>query len=283
MTSKGSCNLDELHIKVGLEKFYEETQDLIVCTGIKGLDQKTLGLSGITCIRGQPKTNKSTLCLQIASYYADNYGPVVFLDRENGRKRLQERLVSQMLRISGTETKLLCRDRNRMAQVEPKILCKPIYVVPTVDFEQCEKLINKAQDAHGKPVLFVLDSLNKLKMNLNQRRDSIDEWLCYIDELKCKYGTGLKTVFTSEKNYQGYSNPGLGGSKDSSEIEYTAESIWDLRLTNNSDRVILHVSADRDGPAGYELPLQKVYSDPKNNRSFCFLLEDAEPDFDFSE
>lgn len=274
--------LPEKHIKNDWRKFYDFCENRLkgVSTGIDVLDKQLLGLRGIVCIRGAPKTNKSTLTLQMAKHYAETHGPVLFYDRENGINRLRLRLLCQELPSS--EIDLVCRLREKDQTLNPaihKVCGLPFYVLFDEEISDIKALINEAIQEYKKPILLVVDSLQKLRMNLQERRNSIDRWLCDLDELKVEYEHKLRIIFTSEKNYANYTNPQLGGSKDSSEVEYSAECILDLRRDPESDRIICHVAADRDGPDGEDIYLRKVLTDLSNPRSFCYRLEGAEDEF----
>lgn len=241
-------------------------------SGIEAVDRLIRGLRGIIGIRGAPGTNKSTLALQIAHHYANHHGPVIFYDRENGINRLRLRMVAQALLLSEVEI------IKRLLKNEPMdVTCVkdlPFIVVTKATKAELYELLKACIKEKKRPLL-VIDSLQKLPIDLTDRRASIDSWLIAIDEWKVEFQQNFRSIIISEKNYSNYYNPSLGGSKDSSEIEYTIEVFLDLRPhPENRELVICALAKDRDGLQGEEVELKKVLSDPTNSRSFCYKLEE---------
>jgi len=125
----------------------------------------------------------------------------------------------------------------------------------------------------GQKPLLIIDSIQKLQHDLNDRRASIDSWLCNIDSMKVEFEQNLKTILVIEKSYSGYEKHDLGGSKDSSEIEYTVESMLNLRHhPENNKRVVCRIAKDRDGVRGCDIELELQFADPANERSFTYKL-----------
>jgi hypothetical protein len=240
--------------------------------GIEAIDKAILGLRGIIGIRGAPGTNKSTLSLQIAHHYAKNHGPVIFYDRENGINRLRLRMLAQVLTMSEVE---IIRAILKEEEIPFELIkTLPFHVITKASIPELYEVV-KEQVKKGKRPLLVIDSLQKLPMNMEDRRGSIDSWLIAIDEWKVEFQQDFRCLIISEKNYSNYYNPMLGGSKDSSEIEYTIEVFLDLRPhPENREIVICTVAKDRDGLQGAEVILKKTLSDPENPRSFCYKLEE---------
>lgn len=266
--------LKSQHIGDGWETFFEFCAKRFegASTGIAAIDRLILGLRGIIGIRGAPGTNKSTLGLQIAHHYARTHGPVFFYDRENGVNRLRLRMLAQYTGMSEVEIIKAILKEEPLPYDEIKKL--PFTVITKAS--QKELYATIAESVHaGKRPLLILDSLQKLPIDLSDRRASIDSWLIAIDEWKVEFQHNFRSIIISEKNYSNYYNPGLGGSKDSSEIEYTIEVFLDLRPhPENRELVICAVAKDRDGLQGEEVNLVKVLSDPNNPRSFCYKLEE---------
>lgn len=243
-------------------------------SGIAAIDRLILGIRGIIGIRGAPGTNKSTVALQIAHHYARTHGPVIFYDRENGINRLRLRLLAQYTGMSEVEIiKAILKEQPLPFEAIQKL---PINVVTKATQAELYQTVAKTIHDGHRPLL-VVDSLQKLPIDLVDRRASIDSWLIAFDEWKVEFGHNFRAIIISEKNYSNYYNPGLGGSKDSSEIEYTIEVFLDLRPhPENRDLVICAVAKDRDGLVGQEANLRKVLSDPNNPRSFCYKLDEYE-------
>jgi hypothetical protein len=146
-----------------------------------------------------------------------------------------------------------------------------------VHFSEIQKILEGAIAKWKKPLL-VIDSLQSLRHELAQdRRASIDTWMGDLDSLKVTHENKLKIIMVSEKSYRGFQDSGMGTSKDSSGIEYKGEALLNL-LPDLGDptKILCFIAKDRDGVRGKTLQFQQVFSDPKNERSFCFLLEGRE-------
>lgn len=266
-----SLSLAEAQIGWHCEEFIDFCQKRIsgLSLGIPELDKTLLGLRGIMCIRGAPATNKSTLALQLAHHYAKNHGPVFYFDRENGRNRLRQRILCQEFEVS--EIGLL--ERLAVEQSCLKYLVElPLYIQSAATPEELIEDLTALWKQYKKPVLLVVDSLQKLPLDLSERRNSLDRWLMLFDELKVKHEKNLKFIIISEKNKQGYDTAAMSSSKDSSEIEYTAETILDLRQNPKTNNILCNIAKDRDGPIGFEFEFKRKLVEAGDPRSFCFKL-----------
>lgn len=260
--------LKDFQVANNMERFYDFCEKRIkgIETGIPLLDKTLLGLRGITCFQGATKTNKSTFVTQIAKHYAMNHGPVIFYDRENGLNRIILRLLCQ---IGPYAEKQITSNPRKISEVS--ILNDlHFYVVREMSEDNLKLLFERCLDFHKKPVLLVIDSLQKLsnvKAN-KERRDSIDKWLWVLDDLKVTYEQDIKIIFTSEVN-------AIGEAKESSQIGYTAETT--LMLKNSLQdplKVTCNILYDRDGPSGIDMNFRRVLVDPNNPRSFCYRMEE---------
>lgn len=264
--------LASLQLTANLDRFYDFCEKRIkgLETGIPLLDRTLLGLRGITCFQGATKTNKSTFVTQIAKHYALNHGPVIFYDRENGLNRIILRLLCQIGHLS--EQQVTSDPRNIFGINVLKDL--PFYVVREISEDNLKILFEQVLETHKKPVLLVIDSLQKLsniKVN-KERRDSIDNWLWVLDDLKVRFEQDIKIIFTSEINVN-------GEAKESSQIAYTAETSLMLRnSTDDPQKVTCTVLYDRDGPSGTDMNFRRVLVDPRNPRSFCYKMEEISDD-----
>jgi archaellum biogenesis ATPase FlaH len=263
--------LADKHIGQNWETFSDFCEKRVtgVTTGIESFDRVLLGLRSLVCIRGQPKTNKSTLALQISQHFSKKHGSVIYVDRENGRNRL--RLRFRCCSENLCESDILGDKDQQQLRIQDRL-----FYLSTEKPEEIESDVKEALELYKKPCLVVFDSLQKLPRIAETRRDSIDAWLGFFEHLVNTYEPNVKVIFISEKNYSGYDNPGLGASKDSNETEYAAHQILDLRLAkDNPDLIICNVATDRDGPPGVEIKFEKVMSDPDNPRSFTYRLKDV--------
>lgn len=265
--------LSKFQVGGDLDRFYDFCEKRItgIETGIPLLDKTLLGLRGITCFQGATKTNKSTFVTQIAKHYSMNHGPVIFYDRENGVNRIIMRLLCQMGYYS--EVDVIKNPRNiKELSVIQKL---PFFVIRETKEDDLKELFKRCLDHYKKPILLVIDSLQKLNPvgQNKERRDSIDRWLWVLDDLKVTYEQDIKIIFTSEVNIN-------GEAKESSQIGYTTETTLMLRNSTNSPNIVTcTVLYDRDGPSGIDMEFKRVLVDPRNPRSFCYKMEGVENDF----
>lgn len=248
--------------------------------GIPELDAQVLGLQGITAIQGEPGSCKSTLALQIASYNAQQGVPVLVVDRENGRHRFKLRLISQLCAVP-TKAILDAGDTQLHKWYHEVAKC-PMYVdsdSSAVTYEQVRDYVEQVLDAHKKPMLLVVDSLQSLPKIEADERLSLQKWLEELDKLKLDFGSNLTILLTSEKKRGAYGSASKEAGKGTNAIEYKAELLFDIREDKDSGLLFLDLVKNRDGNTFANIALKKCLAsaDPS---SFTFKLEHAGGDFD---
>lgn len=246
-------------------------------TLIPALDKALLGLPPITIIQGPPKSNKSTLCLQIAHNVAKQGYPVLIFDCENGKERLRARLMCQANGVDWVEA-ITSTTQQEERLAEPVSLL-PIY--PLVDSfgpEDILALAKAAYEFHKKPVLIVGDSIQAFPRIApgEDQRVNLEEWMKFFDRCKLKYEGKITFLLTSEKRRGSYEDASIDGGKGSNAIEYKAECLLDLRREVKTDTLILQSKAFRDGLSDFRIKFRKVLANPANDQSFTFLLEEIE-------
>jgi hypothetical protein len=168
------------------------------------------GIFGVWAIGGKPKMGKSTLAVQLSLEVAKAM-PVLYYDLENGETVLLYRIGCM---FEGDIQKVREATKQFYIRSVPKDLEKDVLSVPA-------------------PALVVIDSLQKLPTKIDQRRTGIDAWLLKLEALKKR---GYTVLIVSELN-------GLGGYKETGEVEYTVD--LGLQLIGNGEFVTVNCVANR--------------------------------------
>jgi len=247
-----------------------------ITTGVEELDKAILGLHGVILIQGGPAVNKSTLCTQIANHHAKKVGPVIFFDRENGVNRLRMRLICQSAKASQTDVILAfseaATNRESFDIAVSRLKKAPLHIVNNEELNTIDEMVGAVSAQYKRPVLLVIDSLQKMPLKGGDKRLSSDYWMNGFDDLKLKYeNQQLNIIVVSEKKRGTYNEATMDGSKESGDNEYTAEIILDMRASAGT--IICTVMKDRDGVTGHEIRFRKQLVDQNNDRSFCYMLE----------
>jgi predicted ATP-dependent serine protease len=243
-------------------------------TGIPELDSNVLGLTGIVGIQGSPGSCKSTLAMQIASFNASRGTPVLFIDRENGKHRFKDRLISQLFKIPPKTVKEASDLDAR--EFYDRLTSLDLYV----DTEPCSSsdirsYLEEMYAEYEKPMLLVVDSLQSLPKTEQDERMSLQKWLEDLDQLKLDYVDKLTIIMTSEKSRGKYKEGTNDGGKGTGSIEYKCELLFDIRLDESSGLLFLDLVKNRDGATFQNHALEKIMASDDPN-SFTFTLEDAD-------
>lgn len=260
--------------KLGLDtdKFMNRINRKVVGiqTGIKKLDEKLQGLAGFVSILGEPKACKSTFVMQLALFNAKELGnPVFFIDQENGKQRLTERILCNLHEQSWSSVRRMEGLRERHQDLSKL----PLYMnFGKTEMPEIEMAIEEMLRLHpGKRALIIVDSLQSVARNLADLRMSVDQWLLDLDALKLKFDGQICIVIICEKRRGTYGEASVDAAKESGRIEYKVEQQLDMR--NTGDEIIIECTLNRDGPRGMKVPLRKHFKDPSDEHSFTFKLE----------
>lgn len=237
-------------------------------TGIKKLDVELGGLAGFFAILGEPKACKSTFAMQLALHNAALGNPVFFIDQENGKQRLTERILCNRHNETWKTVRYMEELREKHAQLSEL----PLYLTfGKTEMADIEASVAEMLRIHpGKRGLIIVDSLQSVARNLADLRMSVDQWLLDLDALKLKYDGQISIGIICEKRRGTYGEATVDAAKESGRIEYKVEQQLDMR--NTGDRIIIECTLNRDGPRGLKVPLRKKLKD-NNEHSFTFALE----------
>lgn len=245
-------------------------------TGIEKLDKQLLGLAGFVSIIGEPKSCKSTFAMQLATYNAKIGNPVLFIDQENGKQRITERLLCHLHNESWSTVRHMQGLREKYEALSKL----PLYFnFGRIEIEDIESMLKEMLEAHpGKKAVVIVDSLQSVARNLSEMRLSVDQWVVDLDGLKLKYDGQVCFIIICEKRRGTYGEAAVDAAKESGRIEYKVEQQLDLR--NSGEHIIIECTLNRDGPKGMRVPLKRTLKDESNEHSFTFKLEAEHGIFD---
>lgn len=244
-------------------------------TGVEALDRNLRGIHGITTIQGEPASCKSTLCLQIAHHVCAQGHPVLFLDRENGIQRMRLRILCQKFSLS--QSQLFGMADAAMEEWQTYLNSIPLYIV-NERIQEEEVFINHLKalyDVYKKPVLVVVDSLQAMPKVMPDERLNIQYWMEFFDTIKVKTEGRVYFLITCEKKRGAYEEARMDGGKGSNAIEYKSEVMLDIRRDPATGELILHCKKFRDGLSDFKVFFRKQLSDPQDERSFTYVLEES--------
>lgn len=218
----------------------------------------------LVVIGAEPKIGKSLLGQQMGERHVarskSNY--TYYADMENGIVRFYKRLVSRRAEVTGAELAAgLSEEAELRMQAAEKWLEKGpgqrYYYMTGRSLSQArlidelEKFEEEIPDAN---ILVVLDSLQKLPMELRERRSEVDEWLRALEEIRDRQNVVIVAIselkrptFGAAKKYRA----GATSYKESGDIEYTVDLGLALERRDPKGRVVtLSVTLNRDGNDG---------------------------------
>lgn len=205
--------------KIGKEKAGPPQGVPVPC--LPRLTQTVGGVYGMWLIQGEPAAGKSTLALQVAMSVGRRR-PVLYYDFEQGESVIQWHIEEA---LEGDEGKI-------------EEATKQLYV--RYNLSTIEQDIASVE----QPCLIVVDSIQSVSSSVMHRRESIDSWIHKLHALK-QYGHHV--ILVSEKRRGTYGQPALDGGKESGELEYKADTAFDLLLEDEQDgsRVQFHITKNR--------------------------------------
>lgn len=211
-------------------------------------------IPGLLVIQGEPKSCKSTVALGVAIENCKEGVACLYWDRENGLQRTRLRMLSYLSQVNPQAIKFNIMpdpERHRVNDAISTLKNLPFYYNMSNNVEEVQENLSKLLQKHSK-VLFIVDSLQSLVQELNDRRASVDYWVYLFNELKLQYEGQLTIAVISEKNRYSYGIASKGGAKESGSIEYKAEMVWDIYIRPDEPQTIhMECTYNRDGETGY--------------------------------
>lgn len=233
-------------IRLHKEWIENSQENSAILTPFHLFNAKTGGIKGLTGLLAIPKCGKSTMCMQIGHYAASQGTQVLYCDFENG--------VFEILKRTLQAGKIIQCERpeeldEMVKNLDPENLrgwAENYHVYDTRTIRDPESL--KARIPKNKKCLVIIDSLQKMPMLCEGKRESIDTWLISLNALKSE---NCHILFISEMNRAGFQNrDSLTSGKESSGIEYTADSILRLLPGKESGIYDLNLLLSRNTASG---------------------------------
>ncbi len=180
------------------------------------------GFIGMWAVAGEPGVGKSVLAMQISLDLGSRI-PVLYYDYENGfdatMDRIREVFHGDLERIRAATARLYYRDSVRSLESDLSLV--------------------------APPALIVVDSVQKLPVNMQYARMGLDRWVHRFEALKKR---GYNVLLVSEVGRAHYnSEASLASFKESGEIEYSADLGFQL-LPNSEDIAEVHIVKNRHRP-----------------------------------
>lgn len=215
----------------------------IALPGLRRVADATGGLYGVWLIGGEPAAGKSTLALQLSLIVGEKR-PVLYYDFEQGTGVIKWHI-----------HKAFNGDKKRIEDAT-----RQLYIRHSLSSLESDL------DMMDEPCLVVVDSVQKVASSVTYRRESLESWVHRFEALK-KYSHHILLV--SEKNRSTYGDPSLKGYKETGELEYAADTAFDMIKPDEQDssRVDLFITKNRHYPKrGYITTL-------KRHNSWWFIEE----------
>lgn len=230
---------------------------LDACMRDEGASQGGFVVPSANVIGAPPKEGKS-LWSQITMERWCKTGWGYYCDFENGVKRFAWRLAMRLSKLSSKELERKLDDKEQARQRRMirwfekgpgrHLVLEDQRQMTPVMFE--ERISALCEIADGDPVLCVVDSIQKLPLNLADRRGAIDEWLRKFEQVRDDYNCIMLMVSelgrpdSSKKQYVVTGNK----FKESGDIEYTCDSALTFSpVSQSDDSSWLDVQYNRDG------------------------------------
>lgn len=212
-------------------------------TGINRLDSALGGgieVPSFTVLGAPPKAFKSSLSQKVAEKWIAQGGAVWYLDLENGPTRFLRRVLCRKAQLGASAVAQALRDgragafrskdevaRWNAAKAWLRAELAPYLFLDTRAPADVIGRLDAVQRAAGdRRLLAVVDSLQKLPGNLEERRATIDSWVRLFEKVRHELGVTFWVVSEVRRGKDGYAAR-EDTYKESGGIEYAA----DLALT----------------------------------------------------
>lgn len=267
-----------------LDEYYKTLGDgslryLGIETGLKELDNATLGLDGLIILGGIAGQGKTSLALQVSFMACELGTPVMFYSLEMPRRAIFTKILSRLSKVpygtillngrsllDGTYEEepadldngfnFSDKQTNKITEAKESIeaLGDSFYVrtreagEEEIDFKNVEEEIKKVKAKHNKEkVLVVVDHLQVFQAG--EYRDQLDKENKLITNFKgISERTGATIILISQKNKAGFSGRGrLEEIKGSVDIVYLADLVMFLQENKEAeDQVFSNPELSRD-------------------------------------
>jgi replicative DNA helicase len=211
-----------------------------VATGWRRLDRALAGGFGVpslNLIGAAPKSGKSTWAQIIAERHAEAGGFVYYVDLENGRRRFVRRMLCRRAQLGGAQAAAALRAQRQgvfesleqvarwkeakrwvQERLSPGFLAE---FTPPKNF--AARVAAARERAGNRQLLIVIDSLQKLPMDLEDRRAGVDGWIRLLERLRHEHEAAVLLISEIKRDQKGQYTAHEAAFKESGGIEYAAD------------------------------------------------------------
>jgi hypothetical protein len=261
-----------------------------VATGFARLDAALgggLAIPSLNVLGAGPKALKSTWAQVLATRHVEAGGVAYVLDLENGRQRFLRRLLCRRAELGAKEVAAALRDeragvftsrqaaeRWRAAKLWVRDEIGPrLFVEFAPPRDLARRLAAVRTIARDRPVLVVIDSLQKLPMDFADRRASTDQWVRLFERLRYELELVFVVVSEIKRDPRGGYTAHESAFKESGSIEYSA----DLAMT------LTRPSADEDQEAVSTLRVELARDSDEDPRGDVASYAPVRPHYGLEE
>jgi KaiC/GvpD/RAD55 family RecA-like ATPase len=211
-----------------------------VPTGFPRLDAALGGglvIPSLNVLGAAPKSGKSTWAQVVAVQHVERGGVAYYLDLENGRRRFLRQVLCRRAQLGGADVaaamsaaragafssranaeRWRAAKRWLSADIGPRLFAE---FTPPENLE--ERLRGVRALEPDRPLLVVVDSLQKLPMNLEDRRASVDSWVRFFERLRHELDAVFLVISEIKRATSGRYEANESAFKESGGIEYAAD------------------------------------------------------------
>lgn len=220
--------------------------------------QKQIFLPALYLLGAKPGAGKTTFAFQLSCQLAEAGESVIFCTYEQSRTELFAKVVSRELfklrragqpvnLLSSTDVRLSGGNNGDVNKVAKKLATSKtgltVSVVPpncdiSALLKSLENFIERAQ-REKKPAVVVVDYLQKIppKEGKTSTKERIDETMLMLKNFQRSSNSTLIVISALNRASNQQSELSLSSFRESSEIEYSADVCWTLKLNGDSDKI----------------------------------------------
>lgn len=209
-------------------------------TGFARLDARMCGglsVPSLNILGAAPKSGKSTWSQMVAIHHVERGGVAYYLDLENGPRAFPRHVLCRRAQLGGSEVAAAMRDQRAGAfatraaaerwraakawmrdEIGPRLF---VEFRPPENLE--ERLVGVRKLEPSRPLLVVVDSLQKLPMSFDDRRGSVDQWIRFFERLRHELDAVFLVISEIKRSAGGKYEANESAFKESGGIEYAAD------------------------------------------------------------
>lgn len=187
-----------------------------------------LAIPSLNVLGAAPKSGKSTWAQIVAVRHVEAGGAAYHLDLENGRRRYYRRLLCRWAQLGPHEVH---RDRfpsraaaERWTAAKERLRAlEQLYVEVLPPKDLASRLATVRAAVGDRRLLVVIDSLQKLPGDLEDRRATVDGWVRLLERLRLELDAAFLVISEIKRDRTGAYVAHESAFKESGGIEYAAD------------------------------------------------------------